>query len=139
MINKLSLDMEDAKLLAQYAQEAARSKGIDVSIVVVDMTTYMQVMYRMDKAPLFSAEGAYDKARSAAEGGHPTTFFEEPLNKGRFSMVTMPHTPVEGGLPIFYEGQCVGGIGIAGAPPHLDAAIGQSAIDTFLKTKAAAS
>ena len=98
----------------------------------MDQSTFLQAFLRMDGAPLFSAEGAYDKARTSAEGGHPTTFFEKPLNEGRFSMVTMPHTPVEGGVPIFYQQQCVGAVAIAGAPPHIDSAIATEAIEQFL-------
>ena len=70
-----------------------------------------------------SAEGAIEKARTAADGGHPTTFFEEPLNAGRYSMLKMPIYPLEGGIPVIVDGQCVGAIGVAGVLPHLDAAI----------------
>ncbi|HWK62098.1 MAG TPA: heme-binding protein [Eoetvoesiella sp.] len=132
MHSKLSLSLEDARWLCAAAQAAAADLGLPVSIAVVDSTTYMQAMARMDGAPLMSAQGAFDKARSAAEGGHPTTFFEKPLNEGRFSMVTMPHTPVEGGVPVFVLEQCVGAVGVAGGPPHLDAKIAEMAIAAFV-------
>ena len=106
-----------------------------ISVAVVDVTTYLQVLMRMDRAPLMSAQGAFDKARSAAEGGHPTTFFEKPLNEGRFSMVKMPHTPIEGGLPVFVDGVCVGAVGVAGAPPHLDSQFAERAIREFLQSR----
>ncbi|QSR19343.1 heme-binding protein [Novosphingobium sp. KA1] len=135
MITKLSLSLDDAQFLAAAACKASESKGgkFPISVTVVDASTYMQSVARMDGAPLFSAEGSFDKARSSAEGGHPTTFFEKPLNEGRFSMVKLPHTPIEGGLPILIEGQCVGAVGVAGAPPHLDAEFAQAAIDAFLE------
>jgi uncharacterized protein GlcG (DUF336 family) len=83
----------------------------------------------MDGAPYTSAEGAAEKARTAAEGGHPTTFFEEPLNAGRISMLKMPHIyPVEGGIPVIVDGPCVGGIGVAGVLPELDAAIADAGL-----------
>jgi len=133
MLTKLSLGLMDAKRLATAAEDAATELGIPFSIAVVDASTYVQVLLRMDGAPLFSAEGALDKARSAAEGGHPTTYFEKPLNEGRFSMVKLPHTPLEGGIPVFVNGQCVGAVGVAGGPPHLDAQVAQTAIDRFLE------
>ncbi|WP_158592359.1 GlcG/HbpS family heme-binding protein [Noviherbaspirillum sedimenti] len=131
MLNKTSLSLRDAIYLVDAARSAAEALKLPVSIVVVDASTYMQAMVRMDGAPLMSAQGAFDKARTSAEGGHPTTFFEKPLNEGRFSMLKLPHTPIEGGLPVMVNGECVGAVGVAGAPPHLDAKIAESAISLF--------
>lgn len=136
MLTKPSLDLADAKRLAEGVCKAAAEKGMPVSVAVVDVTTYMQALMRMDGAPLMSAEGAFDKARSAAEGGHPTTFFEKPLNEGRYSVLRLPHTPVEGGVPVFVDGACVGAVGVAGAPPHIDAALAEAAIRAFLQSRA---
>jgi len=135
MLTKLSLSLSEAKQLAAAAQAAADALRTPVSISVVDASTYAQVLLRMDGAPLFSAEGSLDKARSAAEGGHPTTFFEKPLNEGRFSMIKLPHTPLEGGIPVLIDGQCVGAVGVGGGPPHLDAQIAQTAVDRFLEMR----
>lgn len=133
MLSKPSLGLAEAKALIAAAEVHAAQLDVNVSVAVVDATTYPQASVRMDGAPLFSAQGALDKARSAAEGGHPTTFFEKPLNEGRFSMVKLPHTPIEGGVPVFVQGQCVGAIGVAGAPPHLDSRIAQGAILDFCR------
>ena len=93
----------------------------------------------MDGAPYLSAEGAAEKARTAAEGGHPTTYFEEPLNAGRISMLKMPHIyPVEGGIPILVEGQCAGAIGVAGVLPKLDAAIADAGLKALHRTASTA-
>ena len=110
-----------------------------MSIAIVDESTYPQHLLRMDGAPYTSAEGALQKARTAAEGGHPTTFFEEPLNAGRFSMLKMPHIyPVEGGIPILVDGHCVGAIGVAGVLPSLDAAIAEAGLKALDQAAAAA-
>jgi glc operon protein GlcG len=138
MLNKLSLSLQEAKQLADSAQAIASKMKVPVSIAVVDSSTYLQTLLRMDGAPLMSAEGAFDKARSSAEGGHPTTFFEKPLNEGRYSMVRLPHVAIEGGVPVLLDGQCVGAVGVAGAPPHLDSKIAEEAIATFLETFGAA-
>jgi glc operon protein GlcG len=132
MLNKLSLSALEARFLADAACADPMAQKFPVSVAVVDATTYMQVIVRMDGAPLMSAQGAFDKAQSAAEGGHPTTFFEKPLNEGRFSMLKLPHTPIEGGLPVIVDGQCVGAVGVGGAPPHIDAQIAERAIEALL-------
>jgi len=132
MYSKPSLSLIDAKAIAEAAEAYAASHGFAVSIAVVDESTYLQHLVRMDGAPYTSAEGAVEKARTAAEGGHPTTFFEEPLNAGRFSMVTMPHiSPVEGGLPVIVGGRCAGAIGVAGVLPEFDAAIAAAGLAVF--------
>ena len=129
MRTKLSLTLTDATAIAAAAEEYAESRELRVSIAVVDESTYVQHVIRMDGAPYMSAEGAIEKARTAAEGGHPTTFFEEPLNAGRYSILKMPHIyPVEGGIPVIVDGHCVDAIGVAGVLPHLDAAIADAGL-----------
>lgn len=132
MRTKLSLTLTDATAIATAAEEYAESRELRVSIAVVDESTYIQHVIRMDGAPYMSAEGAIEKARTAAEGGHPTTFFEEPLNAGRYSMLKMPHIyPVEGGIPVIVDGHCVGAVGVAGVLPHLDAAIAKAGLQAL--------
>lgn len=139
MLTRKSLSLDDAQfLVAETCKAAAATGKFPICVVVADSTTFMQAMARMDGAPLFAAEGAYDKARSAAEGGHPTTFFEKPLNEGRLSVLRLPSTCVEGGVPVIVDGVCVGAVGVAGAPPHLDATFAQAAIDAFLAKETAA-
>jgi glc operon protein GlcG len=141
MRTKLSLTLGDAKAIAAAAEEYAESHGLSVSIAVVDESTYVQYVIRMDGAPYMSAEGATEKARTAAEGGHPTTFFEDALNAGRYSMLKMPVYPLEGGIPVMIDGRCAGAIGVAGVLPHLDAAIADAGLkaldDSDLATLAA--
>ncbi len=129
MHTKLSLTLTDAAAIAAAAEEYAESQELRVSIAFVDESTHVQHVIRMDGAPYLSAEGTVEKARTAAEGGHPTTFFEEPLNAGRYSMLKMPIYPIEGGIPVIVDGQCVGAIGVAGGvPPQLDAAIAEAGL-----------
>ena len=96
MRTKLSLTLADAKTIAAAAEAYAESHDLRVSIAIVDESTYLQHLLRMDGAPYLSAEAATQKAQTAAEGGHPTTFFEEPLNAGRFSMLKTAPLPPRG-------------------------------------------
>lgn len=139
MRTKLSLTLTDAKAIADAAEAYAESHQLAVSIAIVDESTSLQHLLRMDIAPYLSAEGAVEKARTAAEGGHPTTYFEEPLNAGRISMLKMPHIyPVEGGIPILVDGQCAGAIGVAGVLPKLDAAIADAGLKALHQTASTA-
>jgi glc operon protein GlcG len=133
VIVKQSLALDEAKTIGEAALAFARSKGLAVAIAVVNEATYLQYFVSMDGAGYWAGEGAIEKARSAAEGGHPTTFFEKPLNEGRFSMVKMRHMALEGGLPVMVGGKCIGAIGVSGLPPHLDSAIAQAGLDAFVQ------
>jgi glc operon protein GlcG len=47
-------------------------------------------------------------------------------------MLTMPGIlPVQGGLPIIVEGQCVGGVGVSGMQSHEDEQIAKAGIDAL--------
>ena len=41
-------------------------------------------------------------------------------------MLKMPVLPVQGGIPIMYQGECVGGIGVSGVQSHEDEQIAQA-------------
>ena len=129
MRTRLSLSLAEAKAITAAAEEYAASHQFHVSIAVVDESTYLQHLLRMDEAPRASADGAFEKARTAAEGGHPTTYFEQVLNAGRYGVLKMPHVyPVEGGIPVLVDGRCVGAIGVAGVLPEYDAAIAEAGL-----------
>ena len=40
---------------------------------------------------------------------------------------------IEGGVPITIEGQCIGAVGVSGAPSAVDRQIAQAGIDAFNK------
>jgi uncharacterized protein GlcG (DUF336 family) len=85
-----------------------------VSIAVVDEGGYLLHLERMDGATLPSPEIATMKARTAALSRVPTKVLED-ITKERAATLMFPgRLPVQGGLPILYEGECVGGIGVSG-------------------------
>jgi glc operon protein GlcG len=56
------------------------------------------------------------KARTSALFKKPTKVFEDIVNKGRTTMVALnDFTPLQGGVPITWEGAIVGAIGVSGA------------------------
>jgi glc operon protein GlcG len=58
--------------------------------------------------------------------------WEERIKAGRIAMLTMPGIlPVQGGLPIIVEGQCVGGVGVSGMQSHEDEQIAKAGIDAL--------
>lgn len=106
-------------MIAAAEAEAARNRWI-VSIAIVDDGGHVLLLARMDGAAPVTAEIATQKARSAAIARRSTKISEERIAAGRVALLKMPVLPVQGGLPIVHEGQCVGGIGVSGVQSHED-------------------
>ena len=71
---------------------------------------------RMDNTFGAGANISIGKARTAALFKKPTKVFEDIVNKGRTTMVALnDFTPLQGGIPIEWEGRIVGAVGVSGA------------------------
>jgi uncharacterized protein GlcG (DUF336 family) len=58
----------------------------------------------------------------------PSKVWETRVLQGRTSMLSMPLLTVQGGLPIFIDGDCIGAIGVSGVQSHQDDQIAMAAI-----------
>ncbi|HKY70695.1 MAG TPA: heme-binding protein [Nitrospira sp.] len=116
-----SLTLEGAKsVIAAAVSEAKRLKAPGGSIAVVDDGGNLLALMRLDHTFAASANIAIGKARTAALFKKPTSVFEESIKGGRTSMVALGgdlqnFTPLQGGLPLEWEGRVVGAIGVSGA------------------------
>ena len=45
----------------------------------------------------------------------PSSKLENSINGGRQALITVGHTFLQGGIPIMYNGQVIGAIGVSGA------------------------
>jgi glc operon protein GlcG len=120
MHTKLILTAADtATILAACKAEAAKNQW-KVAIAVVDDGGYLLHLERVDGAPVQSPEIARRKAFTAAVSRMPTKMLED-FAKDRPGMLAMPdRLPLQGGIPIMHEGQCIGGIGVSGVKSHED-------------------
>jgi glc operon protein GlcG len=116
-----SLTLEGAKfVIAAAVSEAKRLKAPGGSIAVVDEGGNLLALMRLDHTFAASANIAIGKARTAALFKKPTSVFEDVIKDGRTSMVTLGgdlqgFTPLQGGIPLEWEGKSVGAIGVSGA------------------------
>jgi glc operon protein GlcG len=115
------LTLEGAKnVIAATVAEAMRVNAPGGSIAVVDEGGNLLALERLDQTFAASANIAVGKARTAALFKKPTKVFEEAIKSGRTSMVTLGgdlqnFTPLQGGVPLEWEGKVVGAIGVSGA------------------------
>ena len=115
--DKRVLTLEGAKqIIAAAVAEAKRKNAPGGAIAVVDDGGNLLAVERLDNTFAASANIAIGKARTAALFKKPTKLFEDTVNMGRTTMVTLrDFTPLQGGVPITWEGTVVGAIGVSGA------------------------
>ncbi len=120
MRNKMCLTLADAaKIVAAGKAEAIKNKW-NITIAVVDDGGFLVQLERMDGAVAQSAMIATCKAQTSAATRTPTKALEE-IVKERPATVAFPgRVAVQGGLPIMYQGECVGAVGVSGAKSHED-------------------
>lgn len=119
--DKHGLTLEGAKkVIAATVAEAKRVNAPGGSIAVVDEGGNLLALERLDQTFAASANIAIGKARTSALFKKPTKLFEDVIKGGRTSMVTLGgdlqnFTPLQGGVPLEWEGKVVGAIGVSGA------------------------
>jgi glc operon protein GlcG len=58
---------------------------------------------------------AAKKANTAALFKAPSSKLENSINGGRPALITVGHTFLQGGIPIIYQGQVIGAVGVSGS------------------------
>lgn len=119
--SKKVLTLAVAKRIAEAAEAEAKRRGATVVIAVVDDGGYLLVLYRLDDTQVASVEVGIAKARTAAIFRRSSRVFEEQIKNGRLASLVLPGaTPLQGGVPISYEGKVIGAIGVSGNSPQED-------------------
>jgi len=113
---KHALTLEGAKQVAEAAMKFAKDNGAAPSVAVVDEGGNLLYLARPETSFAAGANVSIGKARTSAIFKKPTAFFEDTINKGRYTMTALPDfTPLQGGVPIVHDGQIIGAIGVSGA------------------------
>ena len=130
MNTKPFLSLVDVKRIASAAEaEAAANKWI-VTIAIVDDGGHLLWLQRLDGAAPVSAHIAPAKARTAALGRRESKVYEDMINQGRTSFLSVPELEglLEGGVPIVIDGHCLGAVGVSGVKSNEDAQIAKAGI-----------
>jgi glc operon protein GlcG len=118
---KKVLTLDAAKKIAAAAEAEAKKRGATVVIVVVDDGGHLLLLERLDDTQVASVEVGIGKARTAAIFRRPSKVFEDQVRDGRVAALALPGaTPLQGGVPIVYEGKVIGAIGVSGNTPQED-------------------
>ena len=136
MLTLRRLDVDEAQILIEGAAAKARDLGVPMCIAVTDESGHLIRFERMNGGKISSISIAIDKAGTAAiarKGTHEynqlcvpgsPTFGIHITNGGHFSIIG-------GGLPVFVEGEIVGGVGVSSGTAEQDRICAEAAIAHF--------
>lgn len=129
MKTKPVLTLDDVKKIAAGAEAEAVKNNWAVTISIVDDGGHLLWLQRLDGAAPVSSWIGPAKAKTAAVGRRETAVYEKMVNEGRVSFLSVdPITPLEGGVPIIVDGQCVGAVGVSGVKSTEDVQIAKAGI-----------
>jgi uncharacterized protein GlcG (DUF336 family) len=126
------LTLDIAKQVASAARTEAIKNGWNVCIAIVDPAGLLIYFQRLDDTQLGSVEVSQAKARCAALFKRPSKAIADVVAGGNIGMMGLPGAlAVEGGLPLFVDGQIVGAIGISGVMSNQDGIVAKAGVDAF--------
>lgn len=130
MHTKSVLSSADVKKIAAAAEAEALANNWAVTIAIVDDGGHLLSLQRLDGAAAISAHIAPAKAKTSALGRRETKIYEDIINNGRTAFVTVPFIDgmLEGGVPIVFDGQVIGAVGVSGVKSEQDAQIAKAGI-----------
>lgn len=118
---KKVLTLEAARKIALAAEVEAEKRGSTVVIAIVDDGGYLILLERLDDTQAASVDVGIGKARTAAIFRRPSKVFEDQIRNGRVAALALAGaTPLQGGVPIYFEGKVIGAIGVSGNTPQED-------------------
>jgi glc operon protein GlcG len=118
---KRVITLNVAKKIAAAAEAEANRRHLTAVIVVVDDGGHPVLLQRLDNTQVASVEVGIGKARTAAIFRRPSKDFEDQIKQGRIAALALPGaTPLQGGVPILFEGKVIGAIGVSGESPQED-------------------
>jgi glc operon protein GlcG len=127
MNSKAVLSQTEVRRILDAARAEALSNQWAVTIVVVDDGGHPLALERLDGAAPSSAYIATEKARTAALGRRESRVYEEMVNGGRYAFLSAPLlTSLEGGVPIVFDGQVIGAVGVSGVKAGEDAQVARA-------------
>ena len=127
------LDLDDARRLIAGAANRAQQIGVPMCIAVTDESGQLIAFERMEGGKVTSTTIAIDKAFTAAAAKKATHDYGSASQPGApaygiNSAIGGRLIVVGGGLPVLFEDEVVGGIGISSGTPAQDQDVAEAAI-----------
>ena len=133
------LTLAGARKMMDTATDKARDAGVAVSVAIADAGGHLILLERMDGGRFHTVHSATTKAVCAASNRRPTSSQGaqgQALDVGHalgLALAAGPErwTAMEGGCPVIVDGECIGGIGVAGGDWKFDEGLAQAAVESI--------
>ncbi|MEO8039259.1 MAG: heme-binding protein [Betaproteobacteria bacterium] len=133
MVDKKALTLEAAMKIAAAAEAEAAKNNWNVCVSIVDEGGHLVLLHKRDNTQFGSIDVSIQKAHTAAGFKRPTKVFEDAIAGGRTAILGIEEVlPLEGGLPLVFDGQVVGAIGVSGATSQQDGQVAKAGADALL-------
>ena len=133
------LTNEGAKKMMAAAVAKAKEAGVAVSIAITDAGGHLILLERMEGGRFHTVHSSTTKAVCAASTKRPTSArgaANQELDVTHALGLALAAggerwTAMEGGCPVIVDGECIGGIGVAGGDWQTDERIAQAAVEAI--------
>ena len=130
------LTLAGARRMMAAAMGLAEQAKIPISVAIADAGGHLVAFERMDGGRFHTVHSSTTKAVCAASNKRPTTARGaagqtlDTVHALGLALAAGPErwTAMEGGYPIIFDGECVGGIGVSGATWELDDQLARDAV-----------
>jgi glc operon protein GlcG len=129
-----TLDEADVERIVKACKAAAKEKGRRATIALVDNAGHLLYLERPEVNGVNTSDMAFMKARTAALRGRPSSNFAQRVKDSPGSLTAPNYLGVDGGVPVFHEQECIGGVGVSGID-HDDEPIAAVGAALFPKKK----
>ena len=136
MQQQIHLAHQDAQAIVGTIQRKLEAGGMGAAVAVVDAHGELLAFLRTDGCPLPSINNAINKAFTAARERRPSQDIGQASREDGFPITNfgdLRYTGWGGGVPLVFNGQVVGAVGVSGLPEAEDmalAALGAAVIAT---------
>lgn len=128
-----------AKKMMTTAIGRGQEAGIAITVAIADAGGNLLLLERMEGGRFHTVYSATTKAVCAASNKRPTSpkgAQGNPLDTAHalgLALAAGPErwTAMEGGCPILVDGECVGGIGVAGGSWEFDEKVAREAVESI--------
>lgn len=123
MYVRYQLSHADAAAIIAAIRAELEAQGKGAAIAVTDSQGELLAFLRTDGCRLPSINIAINKAFTAAREQRPSRDFGEAVRSGSLQMTNfgdLRYTAWGGGVPILYQDQVVGAVGVSGLPEEED-------------------
>lgn len=120
-----------AKQAIEAAEQEASANGWAMVIAVVDSTSHLVALHKMDHAQYGSVDIAQAKARTAVNLKRPTKVLQDGVAEGGIGLRMLSVeglSALEGGVLLIDDGRIIGAVGVSGADSTQDAQVAMAAV-----------